>query len=335
MSGELAITCSRNLVGWLAEQNCSLAVTSYQTGQLFLIGREGETLSVNHSHYPVCMGLDYDAVADELFVATASQIWRLAGEDGENQFDRKYMPRASSVIGDVDPHEIGRGTNGETFFINSEFSCIAVAETQRPVWQPKFIDKLAPEDRCHLNGMAVQDGRILYATAISQSNSVGGWRDRRHEGGVLMSTLTSEIITDKLSMPHSPRVYGENLFVLNSGTGQLLVVDPASGGTLSLMFFPGFLRGLTFSETYAVVGLSLPRNHLFSGLALDDELKRRDAEPWCGVQIANLQTGNVEHWLRFTGGVREVFEVAVLPGVVCPQAVGLNEKFRVTYSEAA
>lgn len=324
MADELKITASRNMASWLTAQNVSLAVTSYQTGQLFLIGHVDNVLSVNHSQYPVCMGLDYDPDADELTVATASQLWRLVGGPGEGQFDRCYSPRSSVVIGDVDPHEVsGR------LFVNTELSCIANADTRRAVWRPAWIDRLAPEDRCHLNGMCARDGEPQYATAISRSNVVGGWRDRRADGGVLVDCRSGDVLWDNLSMPHSPREMDGDIYVLNSGTGDLL----RNGAPVA--WFPGFLRGLALRGDYAAVGLSLPRNQLFSGLQLDANLKSRSADPWCGVQIANLQTGNVEHWLRFDSGVREIFSVCLITGVRCPQAVGLNEQCRVSYTEAA
>lgn len=40
----------------------------------------------------------------------------------------------------------------------------------------------------------------------------------------------------------------------------------------------GFLRGLAFHNGHAIVGVSLPRDGSFIGLALDQE-QARDAEP--------------------------------------------------------
>ena len=114
-------------------------------------------------------------------------------------------------------------------------------------------------------------------------------------------------------MPHSPRWFDGKLWVLNSGTGHLGTVDVTSAAFTAYAFCPGFLRGLAFHNGHAVVGLSLPRDGSFSGLALEAELKRRDAEPWCGVQVINLGSGDIVEWIRLEGGVTELFDVAVIP----------------------
>ncbi len=59
------------------------------------------------------------------------------------------------------------------------------------------------------------------------------------------------------------------------------------------IFCPGFLRGLSFAGKYAFVGLSKPRYKRFEGLALDQRLSDADAEPWCGVQIIDLEAGRL------------------------------------------
>ena len=154
------------------------------------------------------------------------------------------------------------------------------------------------------------------------SDIVNGWRDRRTEGGCVIDVATNRIVTEKLSMPHSPRWHGGSLWVLDSGTGHLGTVDLASGAFEPRVFCPGFLRGLAFHNGHAIVGLSLPRDGSFSGLRLDGELKSRDAEPWCGVQIVDLKSGDIVEWIRLEGGVTELFDVRVLPGVRRPTATG-------------
>jgi uncharacterized protein (TIGR03032 family) len=114
--------------------------------------------------------------------------------------------------------------------------------------------------------------------------------------------------------------------LLNSGSGHVGTVDPANGTFAPFAFCPGFLRGLAIHNNHAIVGLSQPRDASFSGLVLDDELKRRDADPWCGVQIVDLASGDIVEWIRFESGITELFDVAVLPGVRWPVATGfLNE----------
>src|SRR5262249_872197 len=93
-----------------------------------------------------------------------------------------------------------------------------------------------------------------------------------------------------------------------------------------LAFCPGYLRGLAFAGDYAVVGLSGPRHDrkTFGGLALDEELARRGAEPRCGLQVIDLRNGNVVHWVGLGGVVSELYDVVALPGVVRPMALGFK-----------
>ena len=324
------ISCSPGLAGWLASQGLSLAFSSYQSGQLFLAGRRGNGQVSFHQHgFGRAMGLW--ANAERIYLATSSQIWRLEnvlrpGELANDRFDRLYVPRNAQTVGGVDIHEIGAEPTGRIVFVNTAHSCLAtlsVTHGFRPLWKPPFISKLAAEDRCHLNGLAMEEGRARYVTAVCRSDVIGGWRDRRAEGGLIVDLADDDrILTEGLSMPHSPRVWRGQLYVLDSGRGYLCRVDRQSGAAERIAFLPGFLRGLAFSGNYAIATLSLPRDRSFAGLELDDELKRRDGEPWCGVQIVDLTTGDVVQWIRLTGGIRELFDVTMLPGATSPMSIG-------------
>lgn len=328
-SGKTEITCSRGMAGWLAANDVSLAFTSYQTGQLFLIGaQQGGVLSVNQVGFQRAMGLW--ANQQRVYLAALAQIWRLenmlkAGERANTHFDRCYLPRNAQTTGDLDVHELTVQPNGRVIFVNTSYSCLAeldLVHSFRPLWKPTFISKLAPEDRCHLNGMAVVDDKPRYVTAVCRSDIVNGWRDRRAEGGVLIDVSDDRVVTEKLSMPHSPRMSRGALWVLNSGTGHLCRIDRDSGALEEIAFLPGFLRGLAFHANAAIVGLSLPRDKSFAGLDLDRNLQKKDADPWCGIQVIDLRTGDVLQWIRLEGVVRELFDVAILPGVRCPMAIG-------------
>jgi uncharacterized protein (TIGR03032 family) len=167
------------------------------------------------------------------------------------------------------------------------------------------------------------DGRPKYMTAVSRSDVVDGWRERRHEGGVIFDIEDGRAVTEDLSMPHSPRVANGALWVLDSGRGYLCRVDQKSGAIARVTFCPGFLRGLSFFRHFALVAASLPRDNTFKGLALEDEIKTRDAEPRCGAYIIDTRNGDILHWLRFEGSLRELFDVGFLSGVRAPMCVGL------------
>ena len=125
-------------------------------------------------------------------------------------------------------------------------------------------------------------------------------------------------------MPHSPRLHNGRLWLHNSGTGQLGVVEfdtAGKGSFVPKVFCPGFLRGLAFHGNFAFVGLSKPRYKRFEGLALDQKLKDADAEPWCGVQIIDLTSNSCVDWFRIDGAIGEVYDLEVLPNCTTPMAV--------------
>ncbi len=333
------LTASRNLAAFLSAHGASLAVTTYQAGKLLLIGSGGEggRLSLFERSLPRCMGLS--ATPGRLHVSTLSQLWHFqdlmadgngpAGGAGARYagHDALYTPRRCWVTGDCDIHDIVLGAQGRPIFANTLFSCLAtVAEDASfaPLWRPPFISRLAPEDRCHLNGLAADaDGTPRFVTLIGPSDVADGWRDHRAGGGQVLAVPEGEVVCAGLSMPHSPRLHGGELWVLNSGTGEFGRIDRAAGRFEPVAFCPGYARGLGFLGGHAVVGLSLAReNRTFAGLALDGALAARGAEARCGLLFIDLATGAAPHWLRFGGVVQELYDVAVLPGVRRPAAIG-------------
>ena len=328
------LTSSRHFADWLSSTGGSLAFTTYQAGKLFLLGVKADgALSVFERSFPRCMGLAVSEDGRSLALATEYQIQRFDNvlfEDEANAlgFDAVYAPHAAWVTGDVDAHDVGFGAEGRPVFVSSLFCCIASVSdgySFTPVWKPDFVSRLAAEDRCHLNGMALAGGRPRYATAVSRSDVADGWRDRRVAGGILIDVESDEVVAEGLSMPHSPRLYEGRLWLLNSGAGEFGHVDTASGRFEPVAFCPGYARGLAFAGGHAIVGLSLAReNRTFSGLPLDQVLKDRDAEPRCGLAVIDLASGDMKHWVRIEGVVRELYDVAVLPGISRPSAVGFK-----------
>lgn len=331
-AGELApdatqISCSRTFASWLVRNRASLAFSSYQSGQLFLVGQfGGGEVSFHQRDFLRAMGLWQQG--GDLFLASMLQIWRLTNALGPAEranvhFDRLYVPRAAFVTGDLDAHEMAVEASGRLVFVNTRYSCLATlshASSFKPLWRPKFVSRLAAEDRCHLNGLCLEDGRVRYVTAVSRTDVVDGWREHRVGGGVVIRVDDDTVVADGLSMPHSPRLHGGFLWVLDSARGYLVRIDPQNGAKEDVAFCPGFLRGLAFHESHAIVTLSLPRNATFAGLPLDAEIARRGGTPWCGVQVICLSTGDVVEWIRLDGAIRELFDVVVLPGVSCPMA---------------
>lgn len=327
----LEISTSRQFTAWLTEQGISLAFSTYQTGKLFLIGLGPDRkLSVFERTFERSMGLWVNS--DRLYMSSLYQLWRFenALEPGQvhNGFDRLYVPQVGYTTGDLDIHDIAVDSTGQVIFVNTLFSCLATVSDRYsfvPLWQPPFISRLAAEDRCHLNGLAMDQGQPRYVTAVSQADITDGWRDRRSNGGCVVDVASNEIVLSGLSMPHSPRLHQTQLWLLNSGTGYFGTVDLERGKFTPITFCPGYLRGLAFVSDYAVVGLSKMRgNKTFSGLDLDANLAAKDAEARCGLLVIDLRSGDIVHWLRIEGVVEELYDVAVLPGVHRPMALGFK-----------
>lgn len=322
---------SRHLPQWLANLRLSLAFTTYQTGKLFLLGTDPEgRLSTFERTFDRAMGLWADGAS--LWLGTRFQVWRLENVLAPGQMhedrDRLYVPRAAHVTGDIDLHDLAVEGTGRLVFVATSFSCVGTLSERhslRPLWKPGFISRLAPEDRCHLNGLALRDGKVRYVTAMARTDVADGWRSRRHDGGCVLDVASGAVVAVGLSMPHSPRWHREQLWVLNSGKGELGRVDLATGRFEPIAFCPGYLRGLTFVGDYAIVSLSQPRREkTFEGLPLEEELARRGAEPQCGLQVIDLRNGDVAHWLKVEGMVNEIYDVACLPGAIRPMALGLK-----------
>lgn len=327
----LEVLCSRNFSDWLATEKVSLAFSTYQANKVFLLGRKTDgQISVFERSLQRCMGLF--AINDGFWLGTTYQIWRFCNAlipgESHNGHDQLYIPRVAYTTGDLDVHDLVVEDSGRLVFVNTMFNCLATTSNKNsftPLWKPSFISKLVPEDRCHLNGLALENGKSKYVTVVSKSDVVDGWRNRRHEGGCILEVPSGETIVSGLSMPHSPRVYRNELYVHNSGTGYFGKVDRKKGTFEPITFCPGYLRGLAFSGNYAIVGLSGPRkDKTFNGLKLDEELTKRDSDPWCGLQVIELSTGNIIEWVKVVGSISELYDVVVLKNVVRPMVLGFK-----------
>ena len=333
-----------NFPGLLHNLGISVLVTTYQAGKLVLLRSDGDQVNTHFRDFPRPMGLAADRT--RLAVGAAQQIRQFRNLpqacrrlEPPGRHDACYLPRADYFTGDIDIHEMAwlssdaptrdgeQHNEGELWFVNTRFSCLCTLDGLHsfvPRWRPPFVSALAPEDRCHLNGLAIapaDDGKpsVRYVTALAASDTPQGWRAHKKDGGILIDVPNSAVIADGLSMPHSPRMHGGRLWLLESGNGGLGVVDPSAGRYENLTQLPGFTRGLDFCGHLAFVGLSQVRESaVFSGIPI---AQRALAQRNCGVWVVDLRTGQTVAFLRFEDAVQEVFAVQVLPGIRCPGVV--------------
>jgi uncharacterized protein (TIGR03032 family) len=327
-SKNLEITGSRHLINWLQTQQISLALTTYQSSRLFLLGvKPNGNLSGFERLFDRAMGLY--ATPERLYMSSRYQLWQfdnvLAVGELDKGYDKLYVPRIAYTTGDLDIHDLVVDKNQNIIFVNTLYNCLATVSEHhsfKPLWQPPFISKLVAEDRCHLNGLALVNGEARYVTAVSQSDVIDGWRERRRDGGCVIDIKTNEIIAKGLSMPHSPRWYQGKLWLLNSGEGEFGYIE--NGEFKPVTFCPGYMRGLAFSGDFAIIALSKAREKTFTGLALDEKLAAKEVDARCGLMIIDLKTGEIAHWLRIEGVITEFYDVQVLAGVQRPKALGLK-----------
>jgi uncharacterized protein (TIGR03032 family) len=214
------------------------------------------------------------------------------------------------------------GAGGELWLVNTLFSCLCTLHEDYnfvPRWQPSFISLLAAQDRCHLNGLAIDRGRPKYVTALGTSDAPRGWRETKADGGVVIDVDSGEIVARGFCMPHSPRLHQGSLFLLDSGRGRLVRVEPSSGEVETIAEYPGYGRGLCFHGPFAFIGMSKAREtSVFGGVPIcQDRAAMR-----CGVVVVEWTSGRSVAFLEFQSGVEELFEVQLLAGVRRPVICG-------------
>ncbi|TDR45074.1 uncharacterized protein (TIGR03032 family) [Tahibacter aquaticus] len=321
----------------LRELSASVLVSTYQAGKLVLLRAEGARVNTHFRGFARPMGLAADR--GRIALGTHSEIVEFhnmpalaAKLGGDAVHDAAYLLRRRHVTGAIDIHEMAFDGSGRLWFVNTLFSCLCTQDESSsfvPRWRPWFVSHLAAEDRCHLNGLGMRDGEPRYVTALGQSNSLQGWRANKRDGGVLIDIQQNRIVAAGLSMPHSPRWHGGRLWLLESGRGALVSIDPLSGAKTDIARVPGFARGLDFIGPVALIGLSQLRE---SNAFTDIPLTEQNAERRSGIWAVNVHSGETLAFLTFTGGVREIFAVQALCGVQFPEVVYEGELLASAYA---
>jgi uncharacterized protein (TIGR03032 family) len=314
----------------LASRGVSLLVSTYQAGKLLVFRAVPGRLSLLVRTFDQAMGLAVDR--SRLAIGTRYQIWTLRNApdiapqiEPRGQHDACYMPRASHVTGDIRVHELA-WAGDELWIVNTRFSCLCTLDPNYsfvPRWRPPFISDLAAEDRCHLNGLAVEGGAVRYVTAHGITDAPEGWRAAKATGGAVIAVPHGDVVATGLAMPHSPRIAHGRLYVLDSGRGRLVTIDPATGQCTTVAQLPGYCRGLAICGPYAFVGLSKVRETATFG---DVPICEQFAHRRSGVWVIDLTTGQTTATLEFQGEVAEIFDIQILSGIRFPAVLGLQKE---------
>ena len=335
----IACSVTEGFAEWISGLGGSILISTYQAGRVALIGWNGQQVTMHLSHFPRPMGMalqgnrlamaierrvmffEHSQVMAESFPTIGPDSLPVGDEPGG--YDCCYLPRMSYESGPLDLHDLAFGDEG-LWLVATQFSCIAQLSPHCsfvPQWFPPFITQSVPEDRCHLNGLALMNGKPRFVTALGETDTPRGWRANKASGGVLMDVAENRVVLRGLAMPHSPRWHEDRLWFLNSAAGELCVVEPGSNRYSVVALLSGFLRGLCFAGPYAMVGLcKLRSSRTFGSLPLE----LRFPELKCGVAAIHRQTGQLAAMLEFTQGCDELYDVQFLPGYSRP--VLLNDQ---------
>jgi uncharacterized protein (TIGR03032 family) len=333
----LASVHTTNFPDLLRQLGGCLVVSTYQAGKLVILRPDGSSINTHFRNFVRPMGMAADnqrlALGTALEIAEFRNMPAVARRlQDPPRHDAVYMARRAHVSGAIDIHEMAWDKHGDLWFVNTLFSCLCTLDAKSsfvPRWRPSCVSHYAPEDRCHLNGLAMRDGRPRYLTALGETNEPQGWRVNKRDGGVLYDMASNKVLARGLSMPHSPRWYDNRLWVLESGRGKLVTIDPKTGAKEDFAAVPGFARGLDFLGPIAFIGLSqLRESNAFTDIEITDDNKDRQS----GVWAVHIGTGKTVALLKFTGGVQEIFAVQALSGVLFPEIIHEGEFLSSTYA---
>lgn len=304
----------------LTRLGCTLAITTYQAGKLVFISPKDENVLVQLPRtFDKPMGIAEDTEKDKLALACKDSVQVFANSKdlaayyppAPQKYDALYMPRLTYHTGQVDIHDLNFGKDGKLYAVNTLFSCIISLDDDynfTPFWKPWFVDSIVSEDRCHLNGMAMQDGLPKFATAFNTGNTTQSWRENITKTGVIMDVTSNEVVVDGLAMPHSPRIYNGELYCLLSATGELIKVNPQNGTYETVVKLEGFVRGMDLYQDYLFVGLSKLRKNSSTFAKLDFADKANEA----GIVIVHLPTASIAGKLTYQTSLDEIYDVHVL-----------------------
>ncbi len=325
---------------------CTIAISTYQAGKLiFISAKDKEQLIQLPRNFEKAMGIAENPTTKQLALATKDELVIFANDPSlaahypksPNTYDALYVPRCTYHTAALDVHDIAFGADQKLFMVNTLFSTIVTVDSRYnfvPYWKPSFIERLASEDSCHLNGMAMENGLPKYASAFNTGNTPSSWRQTVPHSGVLFDVEKDNILTEGLAMPHSPRIINGELYCLLSGTGELVRVDRNTGKTHVVKQFDGFVRGMSHYQDYLFVGLSKLRKNSSIFAKLDFPFSGDKA----GIVIMHLPTASIVGQFMYQASVDELYDVHVLAGTQRPNILNTQKpehKLAVSTPEAS
>ncbi|GLR16690.1 TIGR03032 family protein [Portibacter lacus] len=311
----------------LQELQCTIAISTYQAGKIIFISASDQNKLVQlPRNFDKAMGISIHE--DKLALAVRDKVHLFANSSQlaakypiqENKYDALYMPRKTYYTGKVDIHDIHIGKK-DIFCVNTSFSCVAkMSDTYswEPIWKPEQITALASEDRCHLNGLIVDENDELdMVTALGNGDSFQSWRKNIPNGGMLYDVKNGKTLLSNLRMPHSPRKYANRYFLLESAEGLVQEFDQKTNKLITIKKLPAFVRGLAIYKDFLFVGKSKIRttSSIFGKL----EIAKHDIKP--GITIIHLPSQAVVGEINYLNSLEEIYDVQIIPNLTRPNII--------------
>jgi len=295
----------------------TIMLTTYQTGKVILLSQKEGNVTQLVRDFSRPMGVSFQddymamALSTNITIFKNSKTLAKTYPKKENIYDNLYYPTATNITSYIDTHDITFSNQG-LIAVNTAYSCLVRVDGKssfEPIWFPPFIKEFASGDSCHLNGVCTdEDNNIRYVTAFAKTTKPGGWRLNKLTSGILYDIKEERYLCENLSMPHSPRIYKNELYVLLSASEELAKVDRTTGEKETIVKIDGFIRGLSFYENYAFVGVSkLRKSHTFGDLPI---AKKR---LYAGCVIVDLNTKEKVAEVFYDEALEEIYDVHFIP----------------------
>jgi len=332
MKKKLEITFDSSIPKVLFDNKISVIFSTYQAGRLIIIGSsDGFNIHQTPIAYKKPMGIAVEknriAIAsfDEISFYTSNSKVVESIKSNKNDFDQMYLYRASYNTNTLDIHDIHFDKSG-LWGVNTLFSCLCkftLESSFSPRWVPPFISELVPEDRCHLNGLALENNLPKYVTALSSTNYKDGWREDIMNSGIIMDVTTNEILCENLAMPHSPRIINGDLYFLESARGKLFKWNSATKEKELIYNFNKFIRGFKYYKGILFIAFSKIRESSKSFQKVEVKGNSLNA----GFTIFDLRTRTSFGELLYTNTIDEIYDINIIEGYNKPGIVTkLNKK---------
>ena len=331
---KLNIIFDKEIPKLLFENNISVIFSTYQAGRLMIIGSlDGYNIHQIPIAYKKPMGIAIEenriAVAslDEISFFTFNDHVIQSIQPNHENLDRMYLYRASYNTSSLDIHDIDFDQTG-LWGVNTLFSCLCkftLAYNFSPRWKPHFITEVTPEDRCHLNGLALENGSPKYVSALSSTNVKGGWRKDIMNTGIIMDVEKNEILCNGLGMPHSPRIINGELYFLESARGKLFKWNTEKKQKELIYNFNRFVRGIKHYKGVLFIAFSKIRktSESFQKVAVKENSKN------AGFIIFDLRTRTPFGELLYEDTIDEIYDINIIDGAKKPGIITkLNKKHK-------